>query len=114
MHAGGEAVASVYGMLQRDGIDRPFDGEEADRQNIDPIAGHTASLRSAPAMLPREVGRGNRREAGLIASATVWQDETSFGACLRHGLDARDRQQELFVVVDAAVGGAESLRYRLR
>ena len=38
IHAGRQAVASVGGVLQRDGIHRPFQDEEADRQNIDPIA----------------------------------------------------------------------------
>jgi hypothetical protein len=31
VHAGGQAVASIGAVLQRDGIDRPFEGKEADR-----------------------------------------------------------------------------------
>ena len=42
MHAGRQAVASVGGMLQRDGVHRPFQDEEADRQNIDQVCAHVA------------------------------------------------------------------------
>jgi hypothetical protein len=31
MHAGRQAVAPVRGMLERDGVHRPFEQEEADR-----------------------------------------------------------------------------------
>jgi hypothetical protein len=51
--------------------------------------------------------------AGLIASNAAWQD----GVLPKespHGFDAGDRQQELFVVVDAAVACIEGLQHRLR
>src|SRR5450759_3583879 len=37
MHAGGQAVASIGGMLERDGVHHPFENEKADGQNIDQI-----------------------------------------------------------------------------
>src|ERR1700730_5781280 len=43
IHAGGQAVAPVGGVLQRDRIHRPFQDEEADRQNIDQIGTHVSS-----------------------------------------------------------------------
>jgi hypothetical protein len=49
----------------------------------------------------------------LIASDSAWQD----GVVPKespNGFDAGDRQQELFVMVDAAVARIESLQRRLR
>src|ERR1700726_5031657 len=42
---------------------------------------------------------------GLNPDRAPWQDDQPTGI-VQHGLEARDRQQELFVVVDAAVAGA--------
>src|SRR5882724_11997336 len=60
--------------------------------------------------------RGNRDggpSAGLEVSHALWQDDRRKGGG-SHGFEARHRQQELFVVVDAAVAGAASQQYRLR
>src|ERR1035437_6002685 len=46
-------------------------------------------------------------------SAAPWQDDKPT-RIPSHGFEARDRQQELFVVVDAAVAGAESQQHCLR
>src|SRR5260370_36543320 len=43
-----------------------------------------------------------------------WQTKQTNKGFLRDGFEARDGQQELFVVVDAAVAGAESQQHRLR
>ena len=42
MHARRQAVAPIGRMLQRHGVYRPFQDEEADRQNIDRICRHIA------------------------------------------------------------------------
>jgi hypothetical protein len=55
----------------------------------------------------------DQAQAGLIASNATWHDTAPEEDC-SHGLDAGDRQQELFVVVDAAMACIESLRHRLR
>src|SRR5260370_4902781 len=54
--------------------------------------------------------RHGRVERVLRAMAG-WQTNKGF---FRDGFEARDRQQELFVMVDAAVAGAASQQHRLR
>jgi hypothetical protein len=44
VHAGGQAVAPIGAVLERDRVHRPFDGEEADRQDVDQVGAHAASF----------------------------------------------------------------------
>src|SRR5260221_8683840 len=77
----------------------------------------TILLPRRPAMLPCRINRGNRHGggmSGLNACSALWQDDEPTRGFLRDGFEARDRQQELFVMVDAAVAGAASQQHRLR
>jgi hypothetical protein len=75
IHAGGQALASVGGTLEGDGIHGPFEDEEADRYNVDriyahaalPMAGeccHACSIAATGAMLYDRVERLLRAMAG--------------------------------------------------
>jgi hypothetical protein len=44
----------------------------------------------------------------LNPCGALWQGEKSIKGISRNGFEARNRQQELFLVVDAAVAGAET------
>src|SRR4051794_23883750 len=65
----------------------------------------------SPRMLTRTARGGNYGQVECAPSAMAeWQ----FKKESPHGHETRDRQQELFVVVDAALGGAARQQHRLR
>jgi len=62
VHAGRQTVTSIGRVLQRDGINGPFQHKETDREDVHPICSHRAPLHR---MLPRATPRGNRDAAQL-------------------------------------------------
>jgi hypothetical protein len=61
---------------------------------------------------PERLAAATARGLGLIASDAACQDMALQEDC-SHGFDVGDWQQELFVMVDAAVAGVESWQRRL-
>jgi hypothetical protein len=64
VHARRQAVAAIGGMLERHGIDQPFDRKEPDRDDVDEIGAHVAS----PVLEALPDGR-------LNVSCRPWQDD---------------------------------------
>src|SRR3954451_24194315 len=83
---------------------------EVSRQRL----GGESSADMVHAMTYRRLRCNHRIFTSAIARrAQAWQHTVSPEGP-SHGVDARDRQQELLILVDAAMAGLESLRDRLR